>query len=115
MADKTVLDELQERAGLNGKLAKMLRRVKVLRPKLILKTTLPRDDLGEFWGAVGEMHGWVAAQAPNVDLVIIEDISGQTIIVPMKELLMCHRGELTREEFMRFWKITNRKSKPRRR
>ncbi len=110
MDDEQLLEEL--RAFLppkvvegKGPIAKMLQACHLAKQTLTVKTMLPREDLTEFFGVIWLIQ--VAALNTEADVVVIDDVSGQTISVATETIKAWKRGELTQAEYMRKWKVKN--------
>lgn len=74
---------------------------------LFVQVALERTELAEFFEAIGAIHGTVGEVEPDVDRVIIEDVTGQRIIVRMSDLLAHYRGYTTFYEFRDTWQVVN--------
>ena len=70
-------------------------------------TSLDRSDLEEFYGALGTIHDAIAQIAPDVDIITVEDITGQQITVKMLDLIAYRDGQMTWREYRNTWKIVN--------
>jgi len=74
---------------------------------LVIRVTLPRDELVEFWDCVNMIHRRVARFDPPVYWVTIEDTGGQRISVRAGDLRDYHFGRITWARFRAGWRITN--------
>ena len=53
------------------------------------------------------MHGVVVREDPDVDRVVLDDDSGQRIIMPMKDMRRHFKGLITYDEFRDTWTVIN--------
>lgn len=82
--------------------------VKIEGRDLIILTSLDRSlGLDTFFSTLGSIHGVIAGISPDVDEVIIDDVTGQLIIVEMSDLLSFYYDEITWEEYRSRWQIVN--------
>lgn len=74
---------------------------------LVIEVAIERTDLGEFFEALGAIHGAVAELEPDVERVAIDDVTGQRIVVRMTDLAAHYRGQTTFDEFRDTWQVIN--------
>lgn len=84
-----------------------LLRVNITGRDLVIEVAIERTDLGEFFEALGAIHGAVAELEPDVERVAIDDVTGQRIVVRMTDLLAHYRGQTTFDEFRDTWQVIN--------
>jgi hypothetical protein len=84
-----------------------LRGVSIVGRQLVVEVSLDRTSGEAFFGALGAIHGTIAETEPDVDTVVVKDITGQRITVKMSELLAHYNGQTTFDEFRDTWEIVN--------
>jgi hypothetical protein len=75
--------------------------------QLIVSVSIERTSAEAFFAAIGGIHGGIAEIKPDVDTVVIKDITGQRITVEMSKLLACYKKQISFEEFRDTWDIVN--------
>ena len=75
--------------------------------QIIVSVSIDRTSPQAFFAAIGGIHGAIAEIKPDVDTVVIEDITGQRITVEMSKLLVCYNKQISFREFRDTWDIVN--------
>jgi hypothetical protein len=81
--------------------------VSIIGQDLVIEVAIERTDIGEFFEALGAIHGAVAELETHVERVVIDDVTGQRIAVRMTDLLAHYRGQTTFDEFRNTWQVIN--------
>lgn len=103
--EKSIKSDLEY--GLKNYKQVSIRGVSVVGRQLIVSVSIDRTSPQAFFAALGGIHGAIAEIKPDVDTVVIEDITGQRITAEMSKLLACYKKQITFQEFRDSWDIVN--------
>lgn len=81
--------------------------VQIIESELMVFVDLDRFDILNFIAAIGVIHGSVGNVEPDVDTVIIQDVSGQQIIVSLLYILDYQNDIITYDEYRDSWLVIN--------
>ncbi len=87
--------------------SRTVRGVQVSDGDLLINTRLDRTDLDTFYSQIGAIHGVVVAHDPDVRRVILDDTTGQRIIIPMEAMRRFSKKSITFDEFRDTWAVIN--------
>jgi hypothetical protein len=84
-----------------------IRRIELTSSKLIIFTSLDRTSMDTFYSDIGSIHGSVLGLNLNVYSVVLKDVTGQEITMPMDAMEKFHNKEISWDEFRDLWRISN--------
>jgi hypothetical protein len=84
-----------------------IRRIELSSSRLIIFTSLDRTSADTFYSDIGSIHGAVVRLNLNVNNVVLKDVSGQEITIPMSAMEKFSNKEISWDEFRDFWRIIN--------
>jgi hypothetical protein len=85
----------------------IIRGVRISARDLEIKTRLTRSDMQLFYEDIGAIHGVVVREDLDVDRVILDDIAGQQIIMPMDAMKQFYVGSIDWDTFRSTWTVIN--------
>ena len=104
-SEKSIKSDLEY--GLKNYNQVSIRGVNLVGRQLIVSVSIDRTSPQAFFVALGGIHGAIAEIKPDVDTVVIEDITGQRITVKMSKLLANYNKQISFREFRDTWDIIN--------
>ena len=74
---------------------------------LQVNTNLDRENgVVAFYSEIGVIHGVIVRANPSVDKVILNDVTGQRITMPMEAMIRYYQKFISWDEFRDTWEIT---------
>ena len=75
---------------------------------LQVNTNLDRDHgMVAFYSEIGVIHGVIVRANPSVNKVVLNDVIGQTITMPMDAMIRYYQKSISWEEFRDTWEISS--------
>lgn len=74
---------------------------------LVIQTNLYRPDINVFYEQIGTIHGVVVRKNPDIDRMILNDITGQKIIIPWDAMVKFGNKSIDWNAFRNTWTVIN--------